>query len=97
MDEYRRLTVVPFLAIAGHKALTTCSSRIFEYVKSLGAAEIYNYNDSQAATKVREKTNNKLKLAWNTISEKNCARFEANKKRSICSGQRSYSIELGKR
>lgn len=55
--------------------MTTCSPRNFDYVKSLGATEAFDYNDKQAPSKIRELTENKLTYAWDTISEKESAQF----------------------
>lgn len=60
---------------SGYTVLTTCSPRNFDYVKSLGASEAFDYNDPEAASKIRKLTDNKLKLAWDTISEKDSAQF----------------------
>ena len=60
---------------AGYTVLTTCSPRNFDYVKSLGASGVFDYNDKDAASKIRQLTDNKLKLAWDTISEKGSAQF----------------------
>jgi NADPH:quinone reductase-like Zn-dependent oxidoreductase len=53
---------------AGWKAITTCSPRNFELVKSLGADEVFDYSDKECGTKIRESTSYKLKYAWDTIS-----------------------------
>ncbi len=55
--------------------MTTCSPRNFDYVKSLGATEAFDYNDKEAPSKIRKLTDNKLKYAWDTISEKDSAQF----------------------
>lgn len=60
---------------SGYTVLTTCSPRNFDYVKSLGAVEAFNYNDPESPTKIRELTTNRLKLAWDTISEEGSAKF----------------------
>jgi NADPH:quinone reductase-like Zn-dependent oxidoreductase len=39
-----------------------------EYVKSLGAAEVFDYKDANIGTKIRAHTKNKLRLVWDTIS-----------------------------
>ncbi|OCT48175.1 Protein TOXD [Cladophialophora carrionii] len=66
---------IQFANLAGYTVLTTCSPRNFDYVKSLGAAEVFDYNDKEAAAKIRQLTDDKLNLAWDTISEKDSARF----------------------
>jgi hypothetical protein len=37
-------------------------------VRSLGAAEAFDYNDPHCASKIREYTHDELKLCWDTIS-----------------------------
>jgi len=44
-------------------------------VQSLGATEAFDYNDPDAASKIRSLTNNTLRLAWDTISEESSAKF----------------------
>lgn len=53
---------------SGYTPITTCSPRNFEMVKSLGAAEAFDYNDPLCASKIREYTHDALKLCWDTIS-----------------------------
>ena len=54
---------------AGYKPITTCSAHNFDYVKSLGAEEAFDYKDSDCAEKIRKYTNDKLKYAWDCIAE----------------------------
>lgn len=44
-------------------------------VKSLGAVEAFDYKDPDCAKKIREYTNNELKLAWDTISTEATAKL----------------------
>ncbi len=48
--------------------MTTCSSRNFELVKSLGAAAAFDYKDPDCAAQIRTFTHNDLKYVWDTIS-----------------------------
>ncbi|KAJ9614556.1 hypothetical protein H2200_002693 [Cladophialophora chaetospira] len=66
---------IQFAKLAGYTVLTTCSPRNFDYVKSLGATEAFDYNDKEAASQIRKLTDNKLKYAWDTVSEENTAQF----------------------
>ncbi|EXJ54613.1 hypothetical protein A1O7_09954 [Cladophialophora yegresii CBS 114405] len=83
---------IQFANLAGYTVLTTCSPRNFDYVKSLGAAEVFDYNDKDAAVKIRKLTDDKLKLAWDTISEKDSAQFCADALSSAGSGCKYGSI-----
>jgi NADPH:quinone reductase-like Zn-dependent oxidoreductase len=58
---------IQFAKLAGYKVITTCSPRNNDFVKSRGADEIFDYNDPQCGSKIRELTGNKLKYAWDTI------------------------------
>ncbi|CAG8950320.1 hypothetical protein HYFRA_00006813 [Hymenoscyphus fraxineus] len=58
---------IQFAKLAGYKVITTCSPRNHELVKSRGADEVFDYNASDAAAKIRELTGNKLKYAWDTV------------------------------
>ena len=53
---------------AGYIPITTCSKHNFDYVKSLGAAAAFNYNDADCAEQIRKYTNNSLKYAWDCIA-----------------------------
>lgn len=55
--------------------ITTCSPRNFEYVKSLGADQVFDYNEPNVGAKIREYTQNKLQYAWDTISEEASAKI----------------------
>lgn len=60
---------------SGYTVITTCSPRNFEYVKSLGAEFVVDYNDANAGAQIREFTNNELKYAWDTVSIEASARI----------------------
>ncbi|KAL4940481.1 hypothetical protein BDV06DRAFT_196588 [Aspergillus oleicola] len=66
---------IQFAKLSGYKVLTTCSPHNFELVKSLGADEVFDYKDPEAAAKIREYTNDDLKLVLDTISLKPSADF----------------------
>ncbi|KAK6380403.1 uncharacterized protein PV06_05451 [Exophiala oligosperma] len=66
---------IQFVKMAGYTPITTCSPRNFGLVKSLGAAEAFDYNDPECAKKIREYTNNNLKYVWDTISLTNTAQI----------------------
>lgn len=60
---------------SGYTVTTTCSPRNFAYVKELGADSVFDYHDTGAAARIREQTGNKLKYAWDTISDSASAQF----------------------
>ncbi|KAJ9615267.1 hypothetical protein H2200_001342 [Cladophialophora chaetospira] len=68
---------IQFAKFAGYRVITTCSPRNFDLVKSLGAEEAFDYNDSEAATKIKDYTKGDLKYIWDTISLEPTAKLSA--------------------
>lgn len=60
---------------AGLKVITTCSPHNFDFVKSLGAEEAFDYKDPDCAKKIREYTNDGLKHAFDCVSEGTSAKI----------------------
>jgi NADPH:quinone reductase-like Zn-dependent oxidoreductase len=60
---------------AGYTPIATCSPSNFEYVKSLGAKEVFKYKDPACADNIRQFTRNNLKLIWDCISSKESAKL----------------------
>jgi NADPH:quinone reductase-like Zn-dependent oxidoreductase len=60
---------IQFGVLSGCQVITTCSPRNFPFVKALGAAEAFDYNDPECAKKIREYTNDKLTRVFDCISE----------------------------
>jgi len=54
--------------LSGLRVISTSSPRNFDLIRSLGAAEVYDYADSRAARKIHAATGSKLKLALDCIS-----------------------------
>lgn len=53
---------------SGYKVVSTASPRNHDFVRSLGADEVFDYNDPECASKIKKLTNDSLKLTWDTIS-----------------------------
>lgn len=53
---------------SGYKVVSTASPRNHEFVRALGADEVFDYNDPDCGQKIRELTNDNLRLCWDTIS-----------------------------
>ncbi|KAL4924586.1 uncharacterized protein BDV17DRAFT_300890 [Aspergillus undulatus] len=66
---------IQFAKLSGYKVITTCSPHNFELVKSLGADVVFDYKDPESAAKIREYTNDNLKLVLDTISLEASAKF----------------------
>ena len=48
--------------LCGLRVVTTSSPKHFDKLKSLGAELVYNYNDPEAPTKIRQATNGGVTL-----------------------------------
>ncbi|RMZ80058.1 hypothetical protein DV738_g3096, partial [Chaetothyriales sp. CBS 135597] len=60
---------IQFAKAAGYRVVTTSSARNFDFVlKDRGADAVFDYNDPACAQKINQLTENKLRLAWDTIS-----------------------------
>ncbi|KAL4971247.1 chaperonin 10-like protein [Aspergillus desertorum] len=66
---------IQFAKLSGYTVLTTCSPHNFDLVKSLGADAVFDYKDASAPAKIREYTNDKLRLVLDTISLEPSAKF----------------------
>ncbi|KAE8143761.1 zinc-binding oxidoreductase [Aspergillus pseudotamarii] len=82
---------IQFAKISGYKVLTTCSPRNFDQVKRLGADAVFDYRDPGSADRIKELTNDNLKLVFDTISSEDSARYCD---RAISSGGGDYSALL---
>lgn len=59
---------IQFAKASGYHVITTCSPHNFDLVRSLGADAVFNHRDPECGKKIREYTNNRLAMAWDTIS-----------------------------
>lgn len=66
---------IQYAKLSGYTVLTTCSPHNNDLVKSLGADAVFDYNDPECAAKIRAYTNDKLTIAWDTISLPNSAKI----------------------
>ncbi|KNG81698.1 protein TOXD [Aspergillus nomiae NRRL 13137] len=64
---YRRLGI-QFTKASGYRVITTCSPHNFDMVRSLGADAVFDYRDPDCGKKIRDYTNDRLAIAWDTIS-----------------------------
>lgn len=60
---------IQYAKLSGLKVVTTCSQHNFDFVKSLGADEAFDYKDPDCAKKIREYTNDSLTHVFDCISE----------------------------
>ena len=56
-----------FVRRAGYTPITTCSPSNFDFVKSLGAAGVFDYGNPDVVGEIKAYTNN-LRYVWDTIS-----------------------------
>lgn len=59
---------IQFAKLSGWKVLATCSPHNFEYVKSLGADEVFDYKSPTCAADIKAATSNNLTFVWDCIS-----------------------------
>ena len=57
---------IQFARLSGYRVLATASPRNAEYLRSLGAEEVYDYHlpAAEVGAAIRARTNNSLRLAW---------------------------------
>ncbi|EPE35516.1 GroES-like protein [Glarea lozoyensis ATCC 20868] len=60
---------IQYAKLSGFKVLTTCSPHNFDYVKSLGADEVFDYNSPTCSSDIQKSTSNNLTHAFDCISE----------------------------
>ncbi|KNC99144.1 uncharacterized protein SPPG_05402 [Spizellomyces punctatus DAOM BR117] len=58
---------VQLAAAAGYSVVATASPKNAEYVQSLGAVQVFDYNAPDTVAKIREQTGNRLRLAFDAI------------------------------
>jgi NADPH:quinone reductase-like Zn-dependent oxidoreductase len=58
--------MLPFRS--GYEPITVCSPGNFDFVRKIGAVAVFDYHDVDCGKKIREYTNNSLKLVWDTVS-----------------------------
>lgn len=61
---------IQFAKLSGCKVLTTCSPHNFEYVKSLGADVVFDYNSPTCAKDIKDSTDNSLAYVLDCIAER---------------------------
>ncbi|KAJ5970895.1 Polyketide synthase enoylreductase [Penicillium vulpinum] len=66
---------IQFAKLSGYKVLTTCSPHNFDFVRSLGADEVYDYKDINAPAEIRKATDNNLRLVFDCIALEPSAAF----------------------
>ncbi|GKZ79290.1 hypothetical protein AnigIFM56816_003175 [Aspergillus niger] len=66
---------IQFAKLSGYEVITTCSPETEELVKSRGADHVFDYKSPGAADKIREVTQDQLKLVLDTISTEETAAF----------------------
>jgi len=60
---------IQYAKLSGLTVVVTASPRNFDFLKSLGADHVFDYKDPGCGAKIRAATDDKLKLAFDTISE----------------------------
>ena len=60
---------IQFAKLGGFRVITTASPKNFDFVKGLGADEVFDYRDERVVETIRAATGNALDIAVDTISE----------------------------
>jgi len=60
---------VQFAALAGFKVIATTSPKNFDYVKKLGASQVFDYNDPEVVSKIKKEGGGRIKYAYDAIAE----------------------------
>ena len=60
---------VQYAKLVGCEVFATASPHNFDLLRKLGADHVFDYNDSEAGKKIREASNDKLKLVFDCIAE----------------------------
>lgn len=60
---------IQFAKLSGFTVITTCSPRNFEYVKSLGAQETFDYSSPTCSTDIKAFTKDSLSYVFDCISQ----------------------------
>jgi NADPH:quinone reductase-like Zn-dependent oxidoreductase len=68
---------IQYAKLSGATVITTSSPHNFDYLRSLGADHVFDYNDESSPEKIRELTGGKLHLAWDCQSTEQSAVFVA--------------------
>ncbi|KAL7920942.1 chaperonin 10-like protein [Trichoderma austrokoningii] len=68
---------VQFAKLSGYKVITTASPRNFEYLKSLGADAVFDYNSPTVVEDIIAAAGGELALVWDCISEGNSVKISA--------------------
>ena len=84
---------IQFAKASGYTVLTTASPRNGDYLRSLGADAVFDYNSPTWSSDVKTATNNQLKLAFDTIGSAETGKATAAAMSS--SGGRYSSTEDG--
>jgi NADPH:quinone reductase-like Zn-dependent oxidoreductase len=69
---------IQYAKLSGYTVITTASPRNFDYVKSLGADYVFDYNSPTVSADIRTLTDNKLRLAWDCHSSEESSVLCAN-------------------
>lgn len=59
---------IQYAKLSGYRVIATSSPHNFDYLKSLGADEVYDYKSPTVSEDIRKATNDELTLAWDCQS-----------------------------
>lgn len=69
------VVAIQFAKLSGYHVYTTCSRNNFDLVRGFGADVVLDYHDPRAANRIRQLSDDELTLVFDTISDKDSAKF----------------------
>jgi len=63
------MVAIQILAACGYRVITTASPQHHDYLRSLGANEVFNYRDENVVDQIRAATNNGLRYAYDCAGD----------------------------
>ena len=66
---------IQYAKLSGLTVITTASKHNFDYLKSLGADAVFDYNSPTVGEDIKKYTNGQLKFAWDTIALESSAKI----------------------
>ena len=68
---------IQFAALSGYQVHATSSPAQFDYLRSLGAAAVYDYRSPSVSADIKAATGGKLKVAWDCVASEETGRAAA--------------------
>src|SRR4051812_38630358 len=66
---------IQFAVLSGYRVITTSSPHNYDYMKSLGVSETFDYHSLTCARDIKAATKGQLRLAWDCVSGNDSAKL----------------------